>query len=124
VEVLEVHDLAHLITTLASPAEMVHLLVALIDTKIEVAVAPRAITVITAILHDQIKDLTTDEEGVVDLVAEVLVATVTGSMIKIGTAEEEEIDQEIDLIEDLEGNVKLSIQLREKIHYLAAFLKL
>lgn len=111
--VLEVHDLVRRITTLANPAEAVQFLVVLIDTRIEVAVARMALTVITAILHDQIKDSTTDEEGVVDLVAEVLVVTVTEIMIEIGTVEEEEIDQEIDLIEDLEGNVELSIQFRE-----------
>jgi len=110
---LEVHDLVLRITTLANPAEAVQSLVVLIDTRIEVAVARMALTVITAILHDQIKDSTTDEEGVVDLVAEVLVVTVTETMIEIGTVEEEEIDQEIDLIGDLEGNVKFSIQFRE-----------
>ena len=110
---MEVHDLVLRITTLANPAEAVQSLVVLIDTRIEVAVARMALTVITAILHDQIKDSTTDEEGVVDLVAEVLVVTVTETMIEIGTVEEEEIDQEIDLIGDLEGNVKFSIQFRE-----------
>jgi hypothetical protein len=114
VVVLEVHDLVRRITTLANPAEAVQSLVVLIDTRIEVVVARMAITVITAILHDQIKGSTTDEEGVVDLVAEVLVVvTVTETMIEIGTVEEGEIDQEIDLIEDLEGNVKISIQSRE-----------
>lgn len=110
---MEVHDLVRRITILANPAEAVQFLVVLIDTRIEVAVARMAIAVITAILLDQIKASTTDEEGAVDLVAEVLVVIVIENMIEIGTVEEEEIGQGIDMIEDLEGNVNISIRFRE-----------